>query len=125
MTTTQPTQSGPLAIACPVCTATAEEDCHKPQGALRPHKARVEAAAKIDTLLQVLDDRFLGRNWVFSGAARFADNYTKDPREAAAAVLAYFAPSGDESRDAYRRRNGYTITTDTGIIRHIILRAAS
>ena len=63
--------------------------------------------------------------WVFYGASAFADLRTDDPIEAAEAVLAYFAPSGDAKKDERRRQNGYTITEDPYTIRRIILRRAS
>lgn len=73
----------------------------------------------------------LGASWVTKGAITFTDFTYADSQapgaelEAAFALLAYFAPSGDADEDARRLRNGYTITTDPHTIRRIILRRFS
>lgn len=88
-------------------------------------KVRAEAANErntwIDALLAAMPENDLGIDWLVRGAQNFSD-YRGDNRiEAANALLDYFAPSGDEARDASRRRNGYVITTDAYRIRSIIL----
>lgn len=73
----------------------------------------------------------LGASWVTKGAITFTDFTYADSQvpgaelEAALALLAYFAPSGDADEDARRLRNGYTITTDPHTIRRIIFRRFS
>jgi hypothetical protein len=95
-------------------------------------KARAEAATSrandIDLLLEVFASKAYTDKpgqWVWYAARRFADYQGDDLREAAAAILTYFQPSGDEARDDYRRRNGYTITSSPAHMLSITLRAAS
>ena len=79
-------------------------------------------------LIRVLNEGYAPRPnyWVFYAVTAFCDGLvTNDVNEAADAVLAYFAPSGDERTDTRRRDNGYTITTNPYTIRRIILRRAS
>lgn len=71
-------------------------------------------------LIQVLRNE-----WVFKAASRFGKVRTDDINEAADAVIAYFAPSGDDDKDARRRANGYTVTTNAHTIRSIVLRSFS
>lgn len=91
-------------------------------------KATADLMVRAQTLISVLDaDNITSADWVGYAASRFADVdlRTTDRLDQALAVLAYFAPTGDDDRDARRRANGYTITTDPRTIRSIILRAAS
>ena len=92
-------------------------------------KDRASAAAALEVLILALFDAMPAtgeiRDWLTYGASCFGDTYTSDRREAALALLAYFGPSGDEDRDASRRRNGYLVTTDAYEIRRTILRRAS
>lgn len=90
-------------------------------------KARATGQVEAQALIAFFDScsNTLGIDWVIRGAARFGSYQGTDRMEAAAALVAYFAPSGDDARDADRRRNGYTITTSPSEIRSIILRAAS
>jgi len=103
-------------------TSAARAICRKARA------TQVDAKAKaIAELLKVLDEGYTPRpnHWVFYGASHFAQVEVDTPEEAADALLAHFAPSGDEATDARRRANGYIITTDAHEIRRIILRAAS
>ena len=98
----------------------------------RAQTAQVEAAAHAARLIAANElIGVLGANWVTKGAITFADFTYADSQapgadlEAALALLAYFAPSGDEDTDRRRRANGYTITTSAYEIRRIILRRFS
>ena len=98
-------------------------------------KARREAEAAHEALVQALfeampsNDRF-GIDWLLRGAAKFNTDEVqpengRNRRQAADALISYFAPSGDQAKDDYRRRNGYIITTSASQIRSIILRSFS
>lgn len=63
--------------------------------------------------------------WLFRAADAFAQVRTSDRFEAAAAVLDYFAPSGDADRDAHRKANGYLVTSDPYAMLRAILRRSS
>jgi len=84
-------------------------------------------SAQVLELIEVLNRGYSPRpnHWVFFAASRFAQIHTDDVFAAAEAVLAYFAPSGDDAQDDRRRRNGYIITQDPYQIRLIAGRAAS
>lgn len=88
-----------------------------------------ERAARLVAANELIE--VLGANWVTKGAITFTDFTYADSQapgadlEAALALLAYFAPSGDEDHDRRRRANGYTITTSAYEIRRIILRRFS
>lgn len=99
-------------------TKAARTACRKARMALR-----VEAAA----LIGIFNQGYAPSPdyWVWYAARHFADYRGADLEEAALAVLAYFRPSGNEARDARRKANGYTITTDIHTMRSITLRAAS
>lgn len=92
-------------------------------------KWHAEREAFVDEILAALpSDDFL-HDWCLRGANRFHIDDRPEQgwnrREAAHQLAKYFAPSGDEDRDANRRRNGHTITTSASQIRSIILRAYS
>lgn len=113
---------------CPMTTAHA--NCTHPatkadRAACR--KAQADGTAQALELIQVFGSGYdpTPGHWVFYAARRFARYEGSDLTEAATAVLAYFLPSGDEAKDDYRRRNGYTITTDLHTMRSITLRSAS
>lgn len=98
----------------------------------RAQVAQVEAAERAARLIAANElIGVLGANWVTKGAITFTDFTYADSQapgadlEAALALLAYFAPSGDEDHDRRRRANGYTITTSAYEIRRIILRRFS
>lgn len=98
----------------------------------RAQAAQAEAAAHAARLIAANElIEVLGANWVTKGAITFTDFTYADSQapgadvEAALALLAYFAPSGDEDADRRRRANGYTITTSAYEIRRIILRRFS
>lgn len=98
----------------------------------RAQAAQVEAAERAARLIAANElIVVLGANWVTKGAITFTDFTYADSQapgadlEAALALLAYFAPSGDEDHDRRRRANGYTITTSAYEIRRIILRRFS
>lgn len=96
-------------------------------------KARREAETAHEVLVQALFEAMpsndLGGDWLLRGAAKFntdeAPVLGRNRRQAADALISYFAPSGDQARDDYRRRNGYIITTSASQIRSIILRSFS
>ncbi len=98
----------------------------------RAQALAVETAAQAARLVAANElIEVLGASWVTKGAITFTDFTYADSQapgaelEAALALLAYFAPSGDADEDARRLRNGYTITTDPHTIRRIILRRFS
>jgi hypothetical protein len=104
-------------------TACRRERAAQAQAEVATQAARLVAA---NELIEVL-----GADWVKKGAITYTDFTYADSQapgadlEAALALLAYFAPSGDEDRDRRRRANGYTITTSPYEIRRIILRRFS
>lgn len=109
-------------------TKAARARCRKARA--QAHEAEVAAqAARLVAANELIE--VLGANWVTKGAMAFTDFTYADSQapgadlEAALALLAYFAPSGDADEDARRLRNGYTITTDPHTIRRIILRRFS
>ena len=111
---------------------TAHANCdHEATKAARAacRKARNSKAAAHEALIQALFEAMPAegdyKDWLLYGGSAFGGVHTSDRREAAEALLAYFAPSGDEDRDARRRANGYTVTTSASTIRSIILRRAS
>lgn len=113
-------------------TTTAHANCdHEATKAARAacRKARSSATAirdaQVADLLAAYDRGYQTRPnaWVLNSAAKFAKVHTDDPIIAANALLDFFAPSGDEVRDAARRANGYTITTDASTIASITIRS--
>jgi hypothetical protein len=119
---------------------TSHADCYHDSTKSERAKCRRERAQALaaETAAQALRAtaaneliEVLGASWVTKGAITFTDFTYADSQapgaelEAALALLAYFAPSGDADEDARRLRNGYTITTDPHTIRRIILRRFS
>lgn len=97
------------------------------RAACRKALAASQDTTKAERLIMVMDQGFSLRpgQWLYLAARRFAGYQGQDDMEAAKAVLAYFAPSGDEVKDQGRIRNGYIITEDPYTIRSITLRSAS
>lgn len=102
---------------------TSHRDCDHPatkaaRAACRKARAKVDTAreAAIDALLATFDSaRYQPRpnHWVLYAASSFPHLHTEDPREAAAAVLDYFATTD------------YQPTTDPMTIARITYRRAS
>lgn len=90
-------------------------------------EARAERVELVSAILRYFDERRPSEygDWLMSGASRFGDYHGSSRYEAAVTLLGYFFPEGDETFLAYRRRNGYTVTSDPATIRSVILRAAS
>ena len=105
-------------------TRAARAACRKAIAAaeVADHKARTELVRVLNKGYQYSN---LENGWLFYAARRFADYRGSDLAEAVTAVQSYFYPSGDQNKDDYRRRNGYTITDNPYTIRSIIVRAAS
>lgn len=83
-------------------------------------------SAEVLELIRVMNLGYSTPNrWVFYAASRFAKVNTSDVFTAAEAVLAHFAPSGDEAQDSRRIRNGYIVTDDPHTILRVTLRSAS
>ncbi len=89
----------------------------------RKNRAQVDTAheALISSLLDAMPANELGYDWVIRGAQGFSNYQGSDRREAAEALLTYFAPTDDEASNARRRANGYLLTTDAYAIRRAIL----
>jgi V8-like Glu-specific endopeptidase len=88
-------------------TPSARATCRK---ARQARTAEVAAARAI-----------IGSDWALTAAHDWTDYKGDDDFEATAAVLAYFAPSGDDRKDARRLADGYIITTSAARIRSLIL----
>ena len=90
-------------------------------------KARTARTALCAELIEVFNEGSYPtpHHWVWYAARRFAKYEGDDLYEAADSILTHFLPSGDEEKDAYRRRNDYIITEDLHRMRSITLRAAS
>lgn len=109
-------------------TKAARAQCRRERAQAEEIEAAAQAARLVaaNELIEVL-----GASWVTKGAITFTDFTYADSQvpeaevPAALALLAYFAPSGDEDYDRRRRANGYTITTSAYEIRRIILRRFS
>lgn len=106
------------------------EATSKARAACRKDRASLETLinAQVDALLAASAEKAMfgdDTKWVFYGARRFADFDGTDAREAAAALIAYFAPTGDADQDARRRANGYLVTEDPATMISTVLRAAS
>jgi hypothetical protein len=111
---------------------TAHQDCdHEATKAARAacRKAKASAAkaqeGKLADIIAAFATRGDDLNWLFIAARTFPQVKTDDRFEAAAAVLDYFGPSGDEAQDARRRANGYIVTTDPYEMVRITLRRHS
>jgi hypothetical protein len=63
--------------------------------------------------------------WIWYGVRAFTAYKGTDIYEATRALLDYFAPTGDDAKDARALADGHLITTDPYAIRRIILRRAS
>lgn len=111
-------------------TSTSHSDCsHDATKTARAKCRKDRAAIDIEArdLLHFLrsDTHSDPDYWVHFAARHFAQVTEGTATEKSRAILDYFAPSGDDRKDARRRANGYTITTSHSQIRSIILRVAS
>src|SRR6478752_6389400 len=97
------------------------------RAACRKTLAASQDATKRERLIMVMGEGFQTQpgQWLYYAARRFAGYQGQDDMEAAAAILTFFASSGDEAKDQRRVANGYTITSDPYLIRSITMRAAS
>lgn len=98
-------------------TSAARAACRKARAA----NAQTDA---IRDLIAAFDRVGDYNDWLAYAARAFADFHGTDRMEQATAVLAYFAPV-DAETDAYRRRNGYLVTSDARTIVSTTLRRAS
>lgn len=108
---------------------TSHTDCtHEATKAARAACRKARAAgpsAEVLELVRLADGDWILQGSLFYAASRFAGVRTDDALEAATAVVAHFAPSGDEAKDARRRANGWIITTDPRYMLTIANRARS